>query len=354
MVRQWVALALLVIATPGAAQGPQERQLPATEAYRHGPTGLAVPAALPDAPPRARVAILAPELDEFVEYKTADADQSITLYVFRRVSGTVPVWFDRAAQQILQREVYGGPTPLGAAAAFTPPGQSSASGLIQVFRVAKPPYRSTGVALLPLGDDWFVKLRYSSTTIAPEDLGAKMQAVLAAIEWPKQIAPVPAAMPIADCTTALAAKDGAKPRANTLGATLLQSALLGAIARKELKPTTVHIATYCRDTAPRPALANAGVYRADGARDGYLLALGDAGRGVSVTPDTLGALAGDTNQKSYSITLLNIGQSFVFAPRDRLPRPEQAFDIVKSERPVSSLATWGGAHDIAIDAKAVR
>ena len=155
---------------------------------------------------------------------------------------------------------------------------------MQVFRVSKPPYRSTGVALVPLGEDWLVKLRYSSTTLAPEELGARMQAVLGALAWPKTIAPVPAARPIADCTTTLRTKDDAKPRGDALGSSLLQGALLGAIAKGEVKPEkTAHVATFCRDPAAHPELGNAGVYRADGERDGYLIALGDAGRGIYVT-----------------------------------------------------------------------
>lgn len=351
----WFAVAGLAIAAPAVAQAPQERTLAAGEAYRHGPTGLAIPAALPDIPPRSRITVLAPDLDEVIDYTTADAAESMTLYVFRRATADIPVWFDRAARQVLSRDVYGGPTPLTPPTAFTPPGQNSASGLIEVFSVSKPPYRSTGVALMPLGAEWFVKLRYSSATIAPEALGEKMRAVLGAIAWPKTIAPSPAAVPVADCTTTLLTKNGAKPSADPLGSTLLQSALLGAVAKGEVKPaTTEQIAAYCRDSAARPEMSNAGVYRANGARESYLIALGDAGRGIFVGPDTLGALLSDPGRKNYSITLYNIAQGFVFAPRDRLPPPEQALAIVKSERPISTVATTGGSNTVTIDAKAIR
>ncbi|OQW48120.1 MAG: hypothetical protein A4S16_07200 [Proteobacteria bacterium SG_bin6] len=352
---QWIAAAAFLIVAPAAAQGPQERTLAADAGYRHGPTGLDIPAALPGLPPRARIAVLVPDLDEFIEYKTANAEESATLYIFRRVTGDIPVWLDRAARQVLARDIYGGPAPLAPPAAFIPPGQSNASGLMQVFRVSKPPYRSTGVALVPLGEDWLVKLRYSSTTLAPEELGARMQAVLGALAWPKTIAPVPAATPIADCTTTLRAKDDAKPRGDALGSSLLQGALLGAIAKGEVKPEkTAHVAMFCRDPAARPELGNAGVYRADGERDGYLIALGDAGRGIYVSVDSLGALLNSKAQKNYSITLYNVAQSFIFAPRDGLPKPEQALAIVKSERPTSSVTTWRGKGDVTIDAKAVR
>lgn len=352
---RWSFLPILLVglASPLAAQGPAEITLEAGAAYRHEPTGLTVPPTLAELP-RLRAMRYVHQLDEAVEFADEGQHEDITVFVFRHVTGSIPLWFDRAAQQIIIRPVYGAPTPLSPPTAFAPPGQATASALLQVFQTGKPPYRSTGLALLPLGDDWFVKLRYSSASIAPEALGAKMQSVLAALDWPKTIALSPVATAIADCTTSLDARANAKPLENSLGSSLLQSALLGAMAKQETPPATKQVATFCRDPAPRPALANAGIYRPGGARDSYLLAFADAGRGVFVAPDTLGALLGERKGKSFSVTLHNMAQSFVFAPRDRLPPPEQTAEIVKSERPVSSRMTWGGNHDIAIDAKAVR
>lgn len=349
-------LAVLLGAAPALAAGRQQRFLPPGEVYRHALSGLGIPAALPGTPPRGPLTILEPDLDESLRYDSDDGTEAVTLFIYRNVAGSVPLWVDRAAQQILSRDIYGGPTPLGPPQPFTPPGQASASGMMQIFSVAKPPYRSTGVALLPLGRDWYVKLRYSSARIAAEELAAKMLAILAALEWPKAIAPAPAAAPIADCATPLAAKAGARPREqDLLASVLMQSVARDAAegAAKDAQPAAP-AAVFCRDPIARPALGNAGVYRAGGAADAYLIAFTDAGRGVVAAPDTLGALLGKKARLDFSVTLVDLGQSYVYAPRDRLPPPEELLAIINGEKPVSSVSTKGKGGDITISDKLLK
>lgn len=355
MWRPIILLAVMLSAVPAIAAEPQQRILPPGETYRHKPTGLGIPPSLGAAPPRGPLTILEPDLDEALRYESDDGREAITIYVFRNVTGSVPVWTDRAAQQILRRGVYGAPSPLGPPQAFTPPGQASASGLIQVFDVTKPPFRSTGVALLPLGEDWYVKLRYSSASIAPEALGARMNAVLAALDWPKTIAPSPAAASIDDCLAPLRVKAGAKPRPNDGSAIIAQSVMLMA-ANDATKKDKAPPPNWCRDTrAYADDSGKIGIYRPNGATDQYLLAFQDAGRGIVVAPDIVGGLLrGDDGRRDYSVTLVMMGRDLVFAARDRLPPPVEALKIIDSEAALSAVSTWGKKSTVTISNEALK
>lgn len=162
--RLLLAAIALCVASPTIAQQPPQLTLGATEPYRHKPSGLSVPTTL-DGLQRTSAVAYVPDLDEALSFDNPSNSDTLTVYVFRNVSGSVPLWFDRIDWVASHRDIYGGLVPLHTPTAFTPPGQGTASGLIDSYSVSKGPYRSTAIAFMPLGADWYVSVRYSSKTL---------------------------------------------------------------------------------------------------------------------------------------------------------------------------------------------
>lgn len=330
--RSWIAAlaALAFLVPPAAAQGARDVQLPAGQAWRHAPTGLTVPVEL-DGLPRVGISALeADQLDEYVNFENEDRAEALTVYVYRHVTGSIPVWFDRARWAIEKRGVYGEPVAIDRPANFVPPGQRNASGMITVYATNGSPYRSTAVAMIPLGPEWIVKLRYSSKAHAAIELERRLQRVIAALGWPANIAPQPVSEPIRTCEAALefAGRAAAIPPA----AQDAVAAGIMAIPLPEKDGTPPRI--WCRDPGTLTGIASGAIYRPGGATDAYLLALSDAGRGVNVARQL------DT-APGWAVMYVQMRNTIVFELQNRLPSPQQAVEVVNSGRRLVTVTTWG-------------
>ena len=262
------------------------------------------------------------------------------------------------AAAIAARDIYRGVTPVTPAVAFAPPGQSTASGLLATWRPGSGRYRSTGAAFMPLGADWYVEVRYSSATIDPAAMEGRLRSAVAALGWPAGVAAQPAAAPIAACAAPLALSGQAERV--TLGKdeammSVLANALGAAAANLPDKPGAApRIPTrWCRDAGTYDLSAEHGVYRPIGTTDQYLLAFRDAGRALWVAPNTLGAaIAGDRGKPAaarWSLSLADVAATANYADRDRLPPPDQAFQIARTEPPASRVTTWGAKRETRIN-----
>jgi hypothetical protein len=339
-----------------AAQQAQDLKVAAGKPYKHKLSKLNFPATLAGAP-RLRVRSIGPELlDVSAGCETADGAEFLSLFVYRNVTGAVPVWFDRARWAIENRaDVYGTPVIAVGAPTFVPPGQQAASGLIATYTLNKPPYRSTGVAILPFGE-WLVKLRYSSKTLEAASLATAMRNALAELDWPPAIAAAPAAGPIADCPTSLALSGESKP-APASGAAALLTAFLGAAvanqsADKKPRAEQPPVA-WCRDAT---VLKAGGVYRPDAATDRYLIALSDAGRGIFVGPDATTSVLAEIERTAprWSVALIDMNVTTYFPAQDRLPSPSQVVDRVLNGPADSRITTWGKKRNINISPDAFK
>lgn len=350
-------IAALAIAAPVTAQQqPPPIKIGANQPYRHKPTGLTVPIML-DGLTRTTANAYIPEIDEAFGFDNPADTETLTVFVFRNVTGSVPVWFDRVDWVASRRDVYGGVTQSHPALPFAPTGQGTASGLISTYAVSRGPYRSTAIAFMPLGPGWYVSLRYSSKTFDPATLETRLRTVASALGWPGKLEQQPAVVPIENCTTSLAVSATAKPvgRDKSITGALLFGALLSSADEKTKrkmekdqppKPATI----WCRDIAASAGLQNAGVYRPVGTRDRYLIAYQDAGRGVTVEPDTVSALMDKGAAKaSWSIVEFDLGDVSIFTPRDGLPEPEAIRKIVASEPYGSKATTWSKNRNVTIN-----
>jgi hypothetical protein len=354
------AMMLCIGVAQAQAQGPQPIELSAKAAFRHRHSKVQLPPAVMGLPRTRAVAYESDQLDTMAEYATPDLGEVYTIYIYRNVAGGLPVWFDRA-RRLIERRAELGTATLHAAGEFVPPGRTNASGLLATYATAGKNYRSSGVALVPVGE-WLIKLRTSSRTLAPAELEARMKAALAEIDWPKKMAPEPAVAPVADCASALALSGDAKPaeKDDESGAAMLVGALLGQGGASEEpskqsapRPTT----RWCRDSIELP---DAGVYRADEQKDGYFLAVADAGRGISVGPSAALLLLGAADEKKpgrerYEVRVILLSQTMTSALLDRLPPPAQAFAIAQQGRFATAFGTWGkGKGKLTIGADALQ
>ena len=355
--RLFVLIAALTIAVPATAQQqPPSIKIGVAETYRHKPTGFTVPVML-DGLTRTAAKAYTPELDEALGFDNPANTETLTVFVFRNVTGSVPLWFDRVDWVASHRDIYDGVTQLHPALPFAPTGTGNANGLIATYAVSRGPYRSTAIAFMPLGPGWYVSVRYSSKTLDPAALETHVRAVASALGWPGKLEQQPTVAPIENCTRALAvsAKAKAVGRDTALTGSLLFGALLSgaddATKRKMEKDTPPQPAiVWCRDIAASAGLQNSAVYRPVGTDDRYLIAYQDAGRGVMVQPDTLAALLGKgEGRPTWSITEVDLGSATSFTPRTGLPEPAAVGQIVAREPFGSKATTWGEKRNIDIN-----
>lgn len=332
------ALALVAAATPAVAQISQI-EAKAGAAWEHKNSGITLPPAMFGIARDQIRQIGANELDVIASY--VQGSEVISLYIYRHVSGAVPLWLDRARLSIEMRpDAYGKLTPLGAARPFTPPGQPTASGLIMTYGATKG-LTTTSVAMAAI-DGWLIKLRYSSATLTPQEVDARIAQAFAALRWPAKIAAQPAAMPIAACGDTLAFTGASKDVPEDLSASMA-NAMLSNIVDKKVSSGEAKVSApivWCRDSTT----ARIGtVYRPDNNRERYLLAISDAGRALIVGPN-VGAAMLDKSKKappSFNVQYVDLATTSIFGAQDRLPTPDRAIEIVEKSAPKTTVGTWG-------------
>ncbi|MBO9574484.1 MAG: hypothetical protein J7494_01985 [Sphingobium sp.] len=349
--RMWRMSAVLIGMTlPGVSPAATALTIEAGQPYVHGPSKVSVPAVL-DGVPRISAATYSEQagLDEGLQYRGGGDGEIISIYVFRLVLGSPEIWFDRARFGLMNNNKLG--QALDAPVeAFTPPGGRVNSALRSVHAVQDSTrFRSTAVAMIPL-DGWLVTARFSSATLDPTGLRARMDKVLGGISWPAFDGAL-AADPVIACAKSLKLD---KPAKVVTGGNDMAAALLGAVAvsvrqdEKAGKAPKAPPAHWCRETV----LANgSGVYRANNAEDSYVIAVGDSGVGLSVAPGLAGLLG--EGKKGWTPNLVLLDRQLVFRDFDRLPQTDQMIELLEKGRPISSATTWpeNGNKSISINAK---
>ena len=363
MPRHWLNVVVLAAAlvTGASAHAQQALTLKAGKAWKHKHSGIAVPATLAGTPRTGGNAYAADDLDVSLGFTIGDAAESLSFYIFRNTNGAVPLWFSQAQWAIENRGTYGNPAVAVAAQSFIPPGQTTASGLKAIYEPKAGSYRSTGVAMLPVGE-CYVKIRASSQSRSPAELSQWMDAALVQIIWPKKIAAAAEAAPVADCPTLLAFPIAAQDAPKNGGADLM-TGLLGMAAaqsKTKAKPTPESVAAlsavrWCRDVGVG---SNATVYRQNADTDHYLLAMGDNGNGIWVGPDPGAKVIAMTEkdkhaESRYSITAVTAAQNISFVAQDRLPSPQRVIEIVAANRRITTVPTWGKNKSIGVNSNAL-
>lgn len=358
-----LAAASMPFAAAAQAQAPQPKpiKLSAKSAFKHRHSKIELPPVLLGLARSKLIETEEDQLDVLAEYSTPDQSEAYTIYIYREVAGALPVWFDRARWMVEHRDIYGKPTVRAAEPSFVPPGQSSASALAATYDLSGKSFRSTGIAMVPVGE-WLVKLRASSSSLSAAELEGRLKAALAALDWPSRIAAAPAAVPVQPCSSGLKLAGDANPapKDDDAGAAMLLDALLGSAmvmqaARRNAQSQPAP--RWCRDSIELPA---AGVYRANESEDSYLIAIADAGRAIEVGQSAGHQILAQTGaappkEPTWSIKLLLLPRTLNSAAFDRLPPPRQAWEVVQAGRFASTTTTWGnGKKNISINSDALR
>lgn len=322
------------LALPATAQAQAQINVPAHVSWMHDGTGLILRSKLAGLPRGTISDSTKGGFDIMVQYAEGEAT-AVTLYIYRPALMSVPMWFDRSETQILLRQdVFGTSTPTGPARAFAGPRAAAPTALRRSYVPGKGPNKSTGLAILPLGE-WLVAVRASSQTLDPAALDAKIDEVIAGIGWPEKIpeGPVaPAAVAITPCTGALAYDRKAKPMKPDTGQSILGAIILGvaADATKDKDGKPIVPAQFCREGDPTQQY---GVYRTSDSTDNYTIAIADAGRVVTVWH----ALKLEGKEKGYQLGLGDLDRKLVYPNFDGLPTPQAALEAVTKLRPVSAV-----------------
>jgi len=349
----FLAAALACIGGVPAASAQQILPVKADKAWKHKHSGITVPATL-GGNIRSRVMAYAPdELDVSLQFDTQNAADSLSLYVYRNTNGNVALWFAQAQGAVESRDAFRNPVLAAPVRTFTPPGQSTPSGLVATYAPgAASAYRSTGVMLLPVGE-FYVKVRASSQTRSPAELGAWMDQALAEIRWPSKVAAAAVAEPVADCPDRLTFDGTAKDAPKDGAAALMSSLLSLAAGDPEIGKKAVGPARWCRDRIVAPMQT---LYRPDGDAERYLLAVGDNGNAVIVGPEmsiTDAAEGKTTTSARFAIGLVTADRSINYVAQDSLPGPERVMEIIEADRKVSSVTTWGKKRDVELNSDAM-
>jgi hypothetical protein len=330
--------ALTLTASPALAQRALE--IDTAKGYSHPYSDFRMPGTLLGMPMTKLNDLSTNQTDVSAMYN--DGGDMVSVYIYRLASGALPVWFDRAVWAIETRaEMFGRPERLPGAAAFVPPGQQTASGLTATWKSTKAPYRSTGLALIQMGE-WMVKIRYSSQRLDAPQMAARVREIVQGLGWPRNIPAAPAAYEVAPCKTRLQLTGTAMPL--KLDSSVYSAAAIAGAAEAE-KPELGAPAPklWCRD---QTELTAGGVYRGDEEPDGYLIALSDAGRGLRVQPSA--ALKMLNQGPGWSLQFVDLWRTIVYPSLDGMPSPEQAIDLFNEEKPRAAFGTFGKDRQIYI------
>jgi hypothetical protein len=353
LVAAFAAALVMTLVSDSAFADVKHIQAEPQAQFKHQPSGIIIAASAGGIPRTSLDEFDDKQLDVAAEYRTADQKEITTIYVFRRVTGNVPIWFDRIQRAIEARDMLASPTLAIPPAAFTPAGQSNARALVAVYAPGGPPWKSSGAALTRTGD-WFVAIRASSQTLTPQELLGRIEQTLATIRWPREKGGAPAAKPISQCRDSLRkTSEDAKPIKDDLAAMLVDAAADSPDPKAErLNPPDP--SWWCRDAMSLPS---AGVYRPEGAKDRYLVAFQDAGRGLVVGPNTMADLltkSQGNDRTSYMVELIEMDRHVGFGSFASLPPVGQAVWLNEHGTPKYSSSTWGKKQDIVINSDAAK
>lgn len=332
-----IAAILIASATPALAQTkPAPLAHDAAKPFKHENSGITLPASLIGLPRNEGQEYVKPQLDVAFRYFPADTSEEVSVYIYRVTTGVPSLWFDVSSRSVEQRQSFGRKTRFDMPLTFTPPGQTTASGLKVAWTLSDAPYRSTALAIVPIGE-WLVKIRYSSATLETASLVRRLDEAIVGIGWPGKVKAAPIASAIEDCNQPLKLRGASKP-VKADGASTLLDAMTASLAgdkKAKDKPDESPPVLWCRDTAVK---APASVYRPIGTDDSYLLAFTDSGQAVWARP-SLSGLLGD-GKASWAVSIVLAGNTINYGGRDRLPPPTELETIIKGT-PTSRVTTWG-------------
>lgn len=319
---------LVILALANAAPlAARDLGVPADKGWKHAETGLILMPQLAGLSRTALTDATQSEHDVTAQFDAPDKGVFATIYLFHPAIADVGLWFDRSRTALESRDMFRHAAPATAdPIGFGAGSSSSASSLRQAYGALGGPYRSTALAVIPVGE-WIISIRMSARELTADQLDARLQQVIGAVRWPSPAGtPAVAAAPVKACATPLAFTKAKQIKSK--GADMLMSLLGSGIAARKTSDGTAAATPrpiWCREGQGR---VEYGVYRSGGRTDGYVLALYDAGRVVSVYPSLMGQI---DKSGTYAVSLEDIdGSVSTFPSFTALPTPQQVWNLIGS------------------------
>lgn len=328
----WWGIALTVIftaiAAPSQAAEPRKLDVPANRRWQHAATELIVPPSLGGFQRTQIDDNTDQELDIIVQFRESE-NERLTLYIYRPPLANLPVWFDRSETQILSSATFGEAIAASDIMPFASPNATKRNSLRRLYTPSKPPFLSTGLALLPLGN-WMLGIRISSTTLDAGALDRKLLEVIGGLGFPQRTieGQTEEPAPIQPCLDSLPFAKKARLRKPDMTMAIIGAAM-ASIPYNEDKEKTESNVELCREGVSEKVKA---VYREKSGKKGYIIALADSGRSIEVDP-LIGILA---SSPGYSVTFYDLATSFVYPQFDKLPPPDQVLNMVLGTDAISS------------------
>ncbi len=271
-------------------------------------------------------------LDVFAVYGMRGRGTWASLYAFRAGLPDVAIWSDRLRFIITSTSMGIADPTLLVATPFAPPNGAEGSGLRIVTALSGGTVSATGATVMRV-DDWLFVVRMSSTSL---DKTALEQALVAFT----QVIPLAAGRKASPQGYAITACEDQLPgrRARRIQPDMAVALLTSVMAQtaEERGESSDEVAPgdvphFCRDAS---STAGFGVYRSGSAREGYTIAIGDAGTAAFVQPDSAAALMGG-RRGQYALSLRTVDNDLNYGAFDRMPPPEQVMQTLQSRNPVS-------------------
>lgn len=317
---------IMLVAAPASAQ-LRKLDVPNDKGWQHAQTGIILTSKLGTFQRFDLKDNGANELDISANFQGSSADERLSIYIYRPGIHNLPMWFDRSHFAMTTNPL------IKTAAGSMPiqrvglPGSTVESGLRITYPFQGGAIGGTGLAMVPFGD-WLVAIRMTSPHKTAAEIDAGLVDILGKIRWPKVRPAEQVAVPVAPCADVLKTRK-AKVYQPDLGQALLGATLSNIVQKKakEAPATDAKPTILCRQGAQSPEF---GMYRNVESKDGYVIAIGDAGISASVCP---GFSLND--RKEFAVTLSTHNSMDTYPSFDALPDPKQVFALVTSRGPIS-------------------
>ncbi|MEP2736446.1 MAG: hypothetical protein ABJP34_09110 [Erythrobacter sp.] len=334
-----LTLGLVLLACAGALKAePAKLDIADDADWSHQWTAMSFPARWGEFTRDGIYQFEARETNVSAKYWDSDRDTLANLYLYRPGLAEASIWHDRALVALGASQTFGSEKVQGTrTASFTPSGGEAESGILTII-AAEGEFRSTSVAIYSAGD-WLVKLRVSSRSLDPDGLEEMVRDLIKRIPaltgHSKRQSYVMEA-----CLDEVNYADADRPNRGNSGSGNEGSsdALFKPddfIDRLKVKPDQT--AKYCREG---DGGLQGSVYRPIGAKDRYMVAIGDSGASLKVAPAASldSVLSADSSEKPYFLVSLRTGDKVrVFMPFLTLPQPNQAMQVLMREPPFTTI-----------------
>jgi hypothetical protein len=323
-------ISFAALALPGSALAITPIAMPDGKAWEHKQTDLKIPATVDGFSRRESSDYGSSQSDVMFQFVDPASDTRVTLYLYRAGSANVPIWADRAESSIMiNAAAYGTLDKAGRRFSYYTPWKNAPNSAVRiVFPLSGKGATATGLMLAQRGE-WLIKIRMTSNRLDAAAVEARLASFFDGLGFKADKLGADPAYAIQPCADRLPDRE-AKLVARGKDDGIMAGALMNSLAPVVDKEKPAKAPTYCRDAGSEGLY---GVYRPDGAKDRYLLAIGDGGVTIAVGRDSLGELV-KQGEARFSPVLSTADRHVGFAPYSALPSPKQIMGSLNAAKPV--------------------